>query len=85
MLYKVKFKGLPAPTHAGWLSEALAGYRPALLTMEAGQQAGEWDWPHGDPVDRCLAAVALTQGLTLIHTDTVLKRLEGFPQKYFPA
>lgn len=85
MLYKVKFRKLPAPTHDGWLPQALNGYRTAPFTMEAGAQAGRWDWAHGDPVDRCLAAVALTQGLTLIHTDTVLKDLGGFPQKFFPA
>lgn len=85
MLYKVKFRKLPAPTHSGWLEEALSGYRPAVMTMAAGEIAGCWDWEHGDPVDRCLAAVALTQGLTLVHTDTVLKELDGFPQKFFPA
>lgn len=83
MLYKVKHKKLPAPGHAAWLEEALRGFRVAPFSMAAGQQAGEWSWKHGDPVDRSLAAIALTQGLTLIHTDTVLKELPGFPQVYF--
>lgn len=85
MVYKVKHKKLPAPAGENWLEEALQGYRAAPFSMAAGKLAGEWTWKHGDPVDRCLAAVALTEGLTLIHTDTILKSLEGFPQIYFPA
>jgi PIN domain nuclease of toxin-antitoxin system len=85
MLYKVEHRKLPAPTHKGWLDEAVAGYRVAPFSMAAGIKAGRWEWEHGDPVDRCLAAIALTEGLTLIHTDTVLRDLHGFPHKYFPA
>jgi PIN domain nuclease of toxin-antitoxin system len=44
-----------------------------------------WDWSHGDLVDRTLAAIAAETGLVLVHTDTVLKGLPGFPQRYFPA
>ena len=47
-------------------------------------QAGRWAWPHGDLVDRLLAAVALERDLTLIHTDSMLKGLTGFPHRYFP-
>jgi PIN domain nuclease of toxin-antitoxin system len=83
MLFKVKHRRLPAPTHTGWLNEAVSGYRIAPLSFSAGVKAGQWDWEHGDPVDRFLAAVALTEGLTLIHTDERLKVLDGFPQKYF--
>ena len=83
MFYKVTHRGLPAPQKAGWLAEALSGYRLAPFTFEAGQLAGEWPWKHGDPVDRCLAAIASTQRLTLIHTDTRLKNLDGFPQRCF--
>jgi len=85
MLCKITHKNLPAPGFAGWEQEMLRGYRIAPFTLEAGRQAGEWKWRHGDPIDRCLAAVALTEGLTLIHTDKVLKELLGFPQLYFPA
>ena len=85
MLYKVKHKRLPAPPHAGWLEEAVRGYRIAPFSLAAGTQAGQWDWAHGDPVDRCMAAIALTEGLTLIHTDMVLRDLRGFPQRYFPG
>ena len=35
-------------------------------------------------VDRVLAAIAKEQNLLLVQTDTILKKLTGFPQKYFP-
>jgi PIN domain nuclease of toxin-antitoxin system len=85
MLYKVTHRHLPAPNRTSWLADAVRGFRIAPFTLEAGQQAGEWKWSHGDPIDRCLAATALTQGLTLIHTDKVLRELSGFPNLYFPA
>ena len=86
MLYKWRHKPqkLPGPNPNEWLLHSLQGYRPALLTFESATQAGLWDWTHGDPVDRALAAIAKTEGLTLLHTDTVLKELPGFPQQYFP-
>ncbi len=84
MLYKVTHRKFPAPNKPGWIAESLNGYRLAPFSFEAGQLAGEWPWEHGDPVDRCLAAIATTQRLTLIHTDIVLKDLQGFPQKFFP-
>ena len=85
MLYKVGHKKLPVPPVANWLDEMLRGYQTAPLSLEAGRIAGSWKWRHGDPIDRMLAAIALTEGLTLIHTDKVLKELSGFPQIYFPA
>lgn len=85
MFYKVTHRNLPAPGKSGWLAEALNGYRLAPLSFEAGKLAGEWPWEHGDPVDRCLAAIASTEGLILVHTDTRLANLAGFPQRFFPA
>ena len=86
MLYKWRHRptSLPAPPPETWLADSLQGYRPALLTFESAQVAGLWDWEHGDPVDRALAAIAKVEGLTLIHTDKTLRELSGFPQKYFP-
>lgn len=86
MLFKWRHKNktLPAPDPETWLADSLQGYRPALLTFESAQVAGLWEWKHGDPVDRALAAIAKVEGLTLIHTDTTLKDLPGFPQRYFP-
>jgi PIN domain nuclease of toxin-antitoxin system len=84
MLYKWRHRKLPAPDPAEWLAEATAGYRTAPVTFEAARVAGLWEWAHGDPVDRLLAAVASTEGLTLVHTDQRLRTLTGFPQRYFP-
>ena len=39
---------------------------------------------HKDPADRLLAATAQIEGLELWHTDTTLKKLKGFPARYFP-
>ena len=84
MLYKWRHRRLPAPDPTGWLAEATAGYRIAPVTLEAGRVAGLWEWSHGDPVDRLLAAIAQSEGLTLVHTDQRLRPLTGFPQRYFP-
>jgi len=40
-------------------------------------------WEHKDPADRILAATAEFEGIALWHTDTVLKKITGFPQRYF--
>jgi PIN domain nuclease of toxin-antitoxin system len=87
MLFKWRHKPamLPAPAPDGWLENSLQGFRLAHLSVEAARLAGLWDWSHGDPVDRCLAAIARAEGLTLIHTDARLKDLAGFPQRYFKA
>lgn len=84
MLYKWRHRKLPVPDPSGWITDAIRGYRIAPVTFDAGQLAGLWEWTHGDPVDRLLAAVAQTEGLTLIHTDLRLRSLPGFPQLYFP-
>lgn len=86
MLYKWRHKPgqLPAPHPDGWLEDSLRNYRLAHLSKDAARLAGLFDWKHGDPVDRCLAALAKIEGLTLIHTDTILRDLPGFPQRYFP-
>ena len=83
MLYKWRHRKLPGPDPSEWMAEAVRGYRLAFVTFDAGRLAGLWEWPHGDPVDRLLAAVAQTEGLTLTHTDQRLRYLTGFPQLYF--
>ena len=72
------------PAHPdGWLFEALASWEVLPLTVGIARQSVLWPWPHKDPADRILAATALEEGLPLWHTDTVLEKLSGFPQKYF--
>lgn len=87
MLYKWRHKRhlLPGPDPALWLEHSLTGFRLAPVGWEAARLAGLWEWTHGDPVDRVLCAVARLEGLTLIHTDKVLRDLAGFPQQYFAA
>lgn len=83
--YKVARQRMPAPADVDWQTRIVRGFKAAAVTFDAARMAAEWPWAHGDPVDRMLAAVAATQGLTLVHTDTRLKDLTGFPQRYFPA
>ena len=87
MLYKWRHKPklLPGPDPASWLDGALTGFRVAPFSLAVARRAGLWDWQHGDPADRILAATAVELDLTLTHTDLVLKALPGFPQRYFPA
>ena len=36
-----------------------------------------------DPADRLLAATAQCEEVELWHTDTVIKKMTGFPHRYF--
>ena len=77
-----RLPGVPDPVH--WMDHSLQDYALEAPSVTACRQAGLWDWSHGDLVDRILAAIAAETGLVLLHTDTVLKGLSGFPQRYFP-
>ena len=76
-----RLAGVPDPRE--WVDHSLENYTLELAGPAACLQAGRWDWRHGDLVDRVLTAIAAETGLMLVHTDTVLKGLHGFPQKYF--
>ncbi|MDR2347798.1 MAG: hypothetical protein LBD90_04090 [Bifidobacteriaceae bacterium] len=39
--------------------------------------AGRLDWPHQDPFDRLVAAVAMVEGLPLISGDPIFATLDG--------
>ena len=66
-----------------WLDLALPSWTVMPMTVPVARQAVLWHWEHKDPADRVIAATALFQKTTLWHTDTVLKKLTGFPQRYF--
>jgi len=77
-----RLPGVPDP--ALWVEHSLENYVAEPPSVAVCRQAGLWDWPHGDLVDRILAAIAAERDLVLVHTDSVLKGLSGFPQRYFP-
>jgi PIN domain nuclease of toxin-antitoxin system len=74
---------LPCPDPNTWLDLALEGFEVLPITEPIARQAAEWEWAHKDPADRLIAATALRHGVELWHTDTVLRGLAGFPQRYF--
>lgn len=74
-----------APVDADWRNAVTRGFRWVHLGAESARVAAGWPWEHKDPVDRMLAAIARSEGAPLVHTDTKLKKLSGFPQRYFRA
>jgi PIN domain nuclease of toxin-antitoxin system len=67
-----------------WLERSIQEYHFVTPSPKACLKAGLWEWDHGDLVDRILASISFETGLVLVHTDMVLKELNGFPQRYFP-
>ena len=67
----------------GWLEAALESWAVLPITAPIARQSVLWDWPHKDPADRIIAATAKVEKIELWHTDTVLKKLSGFPHRYF--
>jgi PIN domain nuclease of toxin-antitoxin system len=65
------------------LEHSLENFVLENLSSAAALQAGLWDWDHGDLMDRSLAAIAADTAIPLVHTDRVLRKLGGFPQKWF--
>jgi predicted nucleic acid-binding protein len=62
---------------------SLEHLQTAPVTASSALQAGLWDRDYGDLVDLTLTAIALETGIPLIHTDRVLKRSSGCPQRSF--
>lgn len=84
--YKWRRGKLPqVPDPQTWLAHSLENFLLIDLSPAAAAKAGLWPWAHGDLVDRALAAIASESGITLVHTDKVLRDLEGFPQKWFKS
>ena len=81
-LQRGRLKDVPGP--ATWVPHSLKHFVLENPSATAAQQAGQWSWSHGDLVDCVLAAISKEQNLLLVHTDSVLKKLTWFPQKYFP-
>ena len=66
-----------------WLDLALPSWTIFPVTVPIARLAVLFDWDHKDPADRLLAATAQIEGVELWHTDTTLKKLKGFPARYF--
>ena len=66
-----------------WLNAALESWVVLPITAPIARQSVLWDWPHKDPADRILSATAKLERIELWHTDVVLKKLSGFPNRYF--
>ena len=82
--YKWQRGKLPQiPDPRTWVAHAVENFIMIDLSCAAARQAGLWPWKHGDLVDRALAAISAEGGITLVHTDKVLRDLPGFPQKWF--
>ena len=76
---------LDCPHPETWLDHALDGYQVVAVTEPIARMAAFFDWPHKDPADRLIAATAQIERVELWHSDTVLRDLRGFPQRYFKA
>lgn len=66
-----------------WLDDALESWTILPISVPIARQSVLWNWAHKDPADRILAATAQIEKVELWHTDTILKKLRGFPQRYF--
>ena len=76
---------LPCPDTATWLDASLEGFEILPITEPIARAEALWEWEHRDPADRLIAATARRHDIELWHTDTVLQKLAGFPQRYFKA
>lgn len=71
------------PDPQTWVAHAVENFIMIDFSPETVLQAGFWPWAHGDLVDRSLAAIAAQCGITLVHTDKILRDCKGFPQQWF--
>lgn len=82
-LFRLWQKGAVPDNPDSWLDLALPSWTVLPVTVPVARQSILWPWNHRDPADRLLAATAAVHGLELWHTDTVLRKLTGFPHRYF--
>jgi PIN domain nuclease of toxin-antitoxin system len=66
-----------------WLDLALPSWTVLPVTVPIARQSVLWPREHKDPADRLLAATAHCEGVEFWHTDTVLRKMRGFPHRYF--
>lgn len=66
-----------------WLDLALPSWTVISVDVPIARQSVLFPWEHRDPADRLIAATAKLEKIELWHMDTVLKKLTGFPHRYF--
>ncbi|MFA6544651.1 MAG: type II toxin-antitoxin system VapC family toxin [Limisphaerales bacterium] len=66
-----------------WIDLALPSWTVLPINAAIARQSVLWPWEHRDPADRLIAATAHVEKVEFWHTDTVLKKLTGFPHRYF--
>jgi len=52
------------------------GFLPLSISPHHAEIAGQLDWSHPDPFDRMLVAQARTDGMILVHADSVIRNYE---------
>lgn len=82
-LFRLWQKGVVPKNPDEWLEFALESWTVLPITTAIARQSVLWDWTHRDPADRLIAATAKIEQIELWHTDTTLKKLSGFPGRYF--
>lgn len=82
-LYRLWQEGVVPDNPDKWIDFALPSWTILPITVPIARQSVLWDWKHRDPADRLLAATAAIEKVELWHTDTVIRKLTGFPHRYF--
>jgi PIN domain nuclease of toxin-antitoxin system len=82
-LFRLWKKGEVPDNPDTWLDLALPSWTVLPITAPIARQSVLWPWAHQDPADRLLVATAAVEGVEFWHTDTVLRKLSGFPHRYF--
>jgi PIN domain nuclease of toxin-antitoxin system len=82
-LFRLWRKGVVPDNPDSWLDFALPSWTILPVTVPIARQSVLWPWSHKDPADRLLAATAQCEEVELWHTDTVIKKMTGFPHRYF--
>lgn len=67
---KLRFTGSPQATIGK------NGFLPLSISPQHAETAGQLDWLHPDPFDRMLVAQARTEGMILVHADSVMRNYE---------
>jgi PIN domain nuclease of toxin-antitoxin system len=80
-IHKGHLPGIPPIEQ--WLATAIDGYTVVGVTPEIAAAAGADQWNHRDPADRLIVHTALGNGLTLIHTDPIIRKRSDLKQAYF--